>query len=392
MTGLEADWSGKGLPKPSLTVERLKVERMPNYMRRDEFSYQEKHWNITPDREDDDFEPLIKDILDNNQSTNIRGCAGSGKSTFVNKLQQAMDDRGIKYRALAPTNKAARVINGQTIHRFIARASSKMLKEMDIQYFFVDEVSMMHEVFYKFFCTLKRLRPELRFIMAGDFRQFLPVNDRVEGCNYENSSALKELCDNNMIHLTKCRRSDDRLFKKCLPENIGKVVPGEFGSKITKRHICFTNKQRKELNEQMMAKDAKVKASRNKATVIELEALEYDDNSQKVKVFSDLPIIARVNSKDYELCNNETMVVSKVKMKTKQFEIQRDDGTKFDVEFEMFQKLFYPAYAITAHKAQGSTYDHPYTIWEWKHPLFDDRAKYVVLSRSKKYEFVNIIP
>ena len=390
MSGLEADWSVDGLPKPTITVERLKIERMANYTRTDTFTHRETSWNITPDREDDDFDPLIKEILDNNRSTNIRGAAGSGKSTFVNKLQKAMDFRGIKYIALAPTNKAARIIQGQTIHRFIARASSKLLKEMDVKYFFVDEVSMMPEMFYKFFCTLKRLRPELQFIMAGDFRQFLPVNDRVEGCNYEDSSALRELCNNNMIHLTKCRRSDDRLFKLCQPANIGNIKPSDFGNKITKRHICFTNKKRKELNEQMMQSEAKVKDLRNKAAVIELEALDYDDNSQNVKVYAGLPVIARVNSKDFDLCNNDTMTVSKVRLKSKLIEITREDSSKFDVMFDMFQKLFHPAYAITSHKAQGSTYDHPYTIWEWNHARFDKRAKYVVLSRSKKYEHINI--
>jgi hypothetical protein len=109
-----------------------------------------------------------------------------------------------------------------------------------------------------------------------------------------------------------------------------------------------------------------------------------------VKVFAGLPVIARVNSKDFDLCNNDTMTVSKVRLKTKEFEVVREDGSKLDVKFDLFQKLFYPAYAITSHKAQGSTYDHPYTIWEWTHPRFDDRAKYVVLSRSKKYEHINI--
>jgi hypothetical protein len=84
------------------------------------------------------------------------------------------------------------------------------------------------------------------------------------------------------------------------------------------------------------------------------------------------------------------MTVSKVSLKSNLIEITREDGSKFDVDFAMFQKLFYPAYAITSHKAQGSTYDHPYTIWEWTHPRFDERAKYVVLSRSKKYEHINI--
>ena len=120
-----------------------------------------------------------------------------------------------------------------------------MLNEMDVKYFFVDEVSTMPEMFYKFFCTLKRLRPGLKFIMARDFRQFLPVNGRVEGCNYGDSSALRELCDKNMIQLTKRRRSDDRLFKLCQPANIRNIKTSEFRSKLTKRHICFTNKNRK---------------------------------------------------------------------------------------------------------------------------------------------------
>ena len=247
----------------------------------------------------------------------------------------------------------------------------------------------------KFFCTLKRLRPDLKFIIAGDFRQFLPVNDRVAGCDYENSSALKELCDGNMLHLTKCRRSDDKLFNMCQPENIGKVQASDFTHKITDRHICYTNKKRKELNHDMMNLEAKKKASKNHATILAFKPLDYDANSQKVKVFAGLPIIARMNAeitKDIKICNNDTMTVRKIKGTTQTIEIVRDDGCRFDVPNDMFQKLFYPAYAITSHKAQGSTYDHPYTIWEWRHPLFDERAKYVVLSRARKYEYVNIIP
>jgi hypothetical protein len=38
---------------------------------------------------------------------------------------------------------------------------------------------MMHEIFYKFFITLKRTLPDIKFIVAGDFAQLLPVKDRV---------------------------------------------------------------------------------------------------------------------------------------------------------------------------------------------------------------------
>ena len=39
---------------------------------------------------------------------------------------------------------------------------------------------MMSEMFYKFFIVLKRMLPDIKFIIAGDFAQLLPVKDRVE--------------------------------------------------------------------------------------------------------------------------------------------------------------------------------------------------------------------
>ena len=67
-----------------------------------------------------------------------------------------------------------------------------------------------------------------------------------------------------------------------------------------------------------------------------------------------------------------------------------DDEKFINIPFDMFQNLFYPAYAITIYKSQGSTFDHPYTIHEWNHPLFDNILKYVALSRSSALENINV--
>ena len=58
-----------------------------------------------------------------------------------------------------------------------------------------DKMSMVSENFYKYFITLKRMRPDIQFILGGDYAQLLPVKDRIENCDYENSSALHELTD-----------------------------------------------------------------------------------------------------------------------------------------------------------------------------------------------------
>jgi hypothetical protein len=63
-------------------------------------------------------------------------------------LQSSLTTQNIEYVSLAPTNKASRLINGETIHRFIAKASGSYIRETKIKYIFIDEVSMMSEMFY----------------------------------------------------------------------------------------------------------------------------------------------------------------------------------------------------------------------------------------------------
>jgi hypothetical protein len=45
--------------------------------------------------------------------------------------------------------------------------------------------------------------PDLKFIVAGDFDQLLPVKDRLRNCFYKYSIALNELCDGNKMILSK---------------------------------------------------------------------------------------------------------------------------------------------------------------------------------------------
>jgi ATP-dependent exoDNAse (exonuclease V) alpha subunit len=140
------------------------------------------------------------------------------------------------------------------------------------EYIFIDEISMVQEIFYKFFIYLQRAVPNLKFIIAGDFNQLLPVKDRIHNCNYKNILALHELCNGNKLILTKCRRSDDTLFNMLLPENINKITKSTFGNIFTDRHISFTNAKRIEVNNIMM--DKVIKAKKKKP--LRLSKLTYD--------------------------------------------------------------------------------------------------------------------
>ena len=322
-------------------------------------------------------------ILDSKESYHIDGRAGTGKSTLIRQLHEEMVKRNISFITLAPTNKACRIVKGKTIHSFVAQCcTKKALKEVVVDYIFVDEISMVPEMFYKFFITMKRLKKNITFIFAEDFEQSLPVNDRVKCCNYKHSNVLNELCDGNRLQLSKCRRSDDTLFKMCL--NVKNVKQDEVQQEWATRHLAFTHKTRMWINDRMMNK-AEEKARRNKSTVLQLKALDYEGHSQDVKLCAGTPIIARINMKDLELFNNEQYIIKQIKPKTEIAQVQIEDGKhKLDIPFKDFQRLFYPAYCITVHASQGDTFDHKYTIHEWSR--FDKRLKYVALSRSTKLE------
>ncbi len=105
------------------------------------------------------------------------------------------------------TNLAALLVDGMTIHKFSTKFKEQsQVESLDLDYIFIDEVSMLGEEFNKFLMMIKKIRPDIKLIISGDYRQLKPVNDRVSiHTDYSNSSCLFELADYNKLLLTKCR-------------------------------------------------------------------------------------------------------------------------------------------------------------------------------------------
>jgi hypothetical protein len=201
--------------------ERMHCARLASHTRSTPYLHVENHWNIIEDMPDNDFSPLVKRIVDERLSTNIDGRGGTGKTTMIKQLQEEMTKRGLKYESLAPTNVACRLIAGQTMHKFSASHTIKSIRDKKLDFIFIDEISLVCELFYKYVLVLKRALPTTQFIISGDFEQLLPVKDRVGvDCDYKNSNALHELCNGNRIQLSTCRRADSILFDLVAPTNI----------------------------------------------------------------------------------------------------------------------------------------------------------------------------
>ena len=369
---------------------RSHVQRLKGYKRTDTYKYKAKEWSIiSDDPTTNDFTPLIKQILDSNKSINIDGLAGCGKSTFINQVQTEMTNRGIKFISLAPTNKAARVIKGQTIHKFIISNTKKTLKDNKMQYIFIDEISMVHEIFYKYFIVLKRMRPDLKFIIAGDFNQLEPVNDRVKNCDYMNSTALYELSDGQRLQLSKCRRADDSYFKLIHPSNIPNLKPTDFviQSNTCKflNHITFTNKKRIEMNA-MMIKHFIVNIKKvNLKSQLKLNKLAYDPNSQDVILYKDMPLIARKGDETKSICNNDLFTIKKICDKI----IIVTDGilSEILILILIIFNVYFTSLLLLQHINHKVKHLIPYLINEWSR--YSSKMKYAALSRSTSKELVN---
>ena len=275
-----------------------------------------------------------------------------------------------------------------TIHKFVIRIKKmETIYNLNYNYIFIDEISMVKEVFYKFFIMLKRIKPDIKFIIAGDFNQLAPIDDRIQEnikyeFDYKNSVALKELCDNNKLELSNCRRSDNVLFNMCKFENINKIDISLFNSEFTERHLAYTNKSRIRINEKCMNK---LKGEYHGYKPV-LNRNIHDCNSQDVTLYPNLPIICKKNCEELELINNEQFII--IKLTTDTILIQNSIKNLI-INIDIFQEYFYVAYCITIHKSQGATFNFPYTIHEFNR--LDKRLKYVALTSATDIKLINII-
>ena len=173
--------------------------------------------------------------------------SGTGKTT---KLNQLLNEIPGEYTTIAPTHKACKLVDGETIHKVFGinpidlsyeYTKAQNLKNSGIKYIFIDEISMISE---RIWCILCHLKKQFNFIFigAGDFMQIKPRGE--EHIDFQNSYILKYLFNNNSCRLTIIHRfKDNKLLQDAYDCAYGKSIDFKrYGNIDCDLALCWTNR------------------------------------------------------------------------------------------------------------------------------------------------------
>jgi len=345
----------------------------------------------------------IENLLE--QGGLITGMAGTGKSThlknFKAKLVETRNDIVHQLCAVcAPTHKACKIIGGKTIHKLFGihpkdyTFDYKLIKALvndGITHILVDEVSMISS---QMWCLLAHIQKQYGFVFIGfgDFKQLKPVKE--ETINFENLTIVKQLFNYTRCELTTVHRFDDNelLQDAHACANGERIDITKYGTDEHDLCLAWSNDCVKALNKRWNEHYAQ-----NHSETITVNGHE----KTTIILHRDLELLAYQTPPGCLYSNAESLKV--VKWETKQVQITDEDGktksktiTEIHLENDdgLIIKLdsskmidFRPAYALTAHKAQGASFNRPYTIYE--HEKMKHDMLYVSLTRTRKKEYVN---
>ena len=327
----------------------------------------------------------------------LSGRAGCGKSYITNKLIEALDERGIKYKIGAPTHVAKRILGdkSKTVHQLFGHdilGKVHTVKFAGNETLIIDEVSMVNMSFWRELIKLRRKYPNMSFILCGDFNQLPPVEE--EHIDIYNSEFFRDIVDYeiNLKVNKRCTEDGVKHFNMMTQAINGDTLVHEFpvdNGDITK-HLCYTNKTRKQINRRLMLKYKKDKDSIRFG--INRFHSRTRGKAQTLHMYSGLPIICKKNflgKGGLHLINGDQLIVKEVsKTEIKAEKVFDQEIVNIPVN-EDFAYDFYPAYALTIHSCQGQTINDKYCLHETER--YTNKMLYVALSRTTDLNLIHLV-
>lgn len=370
------------------------------------------------------FQETIIEAVDAGENVFMTGQGGVGKSHVIAVLKRTRE-----CTVTALTGAAAVVIGGNTLHSALgigigrgtpnelARKSGK--KFCDIKLLIIDEISMMSaELLDKIECVARIARKSeepfggLQIVLSGDFLQLPPIDG-----DFCFEAECWSRLNMTPFHMTESRRQSDPEFQQVLsrarlgettPDDIAylqdggqdakeKLKQGIIPTKLFCRNVDVDATNNREL--------AKLPADETFTYEMEIELKkdvqikpELFCNAQKILTIAIGAQVMLIVNKDIEsgLINGSRGVVTGIDQDTGTPIVKFMNGKEVTIDFHSWEiserntlyghihaiplKL---AWAITCHKAQGSTIDSAYIDLNG---TFEFGQAYVAISRVRSID------
>ena len=330
----------------------------------------------------------------------ISGRAGTGKSYIIKKGIEAGLLSPEKETRMSFTNKAARNIDGMTIHNNMKLDINNKTNYKTINYlgkyeiFVVDEISMINRDLWDKLCLLKKTTGAI-FILLGDYRQCPPI-EIGNSVDYFNHPYAKYLSNYNICELTIPQRYDMKLWN-WLEDFYERLIVGDdiVKKKLTidnilyRKNICFMNKTRRNINELCMKEKIK---DMTRFMVLDVPEKCSNKYAQLTYIYKDLPVMAIVCNKSLDIINSDEFIVTDFDPNNSNITMKSEyTGDELTIDNKEFHKSFVVNYAATTHKSQGATITEDINLWDWEWLRGDREVGYTAVSRAKCCEQLTIV-
>lgn len=328
----------------------------------------------------------------------VTGGAGTGKTTILRNVHEALSQNGNRVLLAAPTGRAAKRIQeatgieARTIHRLlefpapieVAEAKGKIKfgepkrnrwNPIEADVLIIDEASMIASKLYKQVMDALPTRSSLR--LFGDTNQLPPIDPEIRSNDSIFKRALRE---KPSIYLTFNFRSDDNLI-----ENANRILRGSIPLRGDKFEIVYTDNPLDALRQiagtQFHTTGHQVLTPKRKGTFgsvklsailrtkfnlgtdkLKIELDRLDDDEDPITVLQGDKVIWVKNDYALNIMNGELAIVEDIEDGS--LTLALDDrvvvvppSIRSPFGFYDPRRQIELAYSMTTHKAQGSEFD-----------------------------------
>ena len=243
-----------------------------------------------------------------------------------------------------------------------------------VKYFLIDEISMIPSWMWNILSHIKRQHGFI-FIGVGDWGQLPPVDE--EDIELDQTWVVKYIFNTRWYELTKIWRfNEDQLLQDAYKARMGQIIDfTRYGNTEHDLALCHTNDMVDAINKTWNEHYAKTKDKQ-----IIVDGFE----NTKYTIYVGLKLMAYKSHQGHIFTNSEELEIKSWTDST--LTLINDDKQTIEVDMK-YTTSFKPAFAMTVHKSQGSTFTRPFSIYEYK--TMKSRMLYVAITRARNNKQIN---